>query len=862
MSYINAHHDYNTGDVTVWERKNGKRQRVKYPAPYYFYVDEKGKEIFNLPDDTPTKTGLMGNATVYKRTFLTYADMQAAQLVCKREKVKTFEADISPDSKILSQHYQNVELPELHITYLDIEIDYDPGIGFAGISNPYAPINSISYYNTWTKKTKLVAVPPPDWDFQLDETLFEIADIVLVNDEYELLKTFLTDTEDCDGYCGWNSDFFDIPYIALRLEAIQQKTGKFPANPTRLLCFDKADKTRYRTVTGMFGQEQTTIDLYGRLRIDYLQLFKKFEMNNRPSYKLESISKEILPEMSKLEYEGTLSSLYRKNFNFFIRYNIRDVECLVGFEKKLGYVALANIMYHESTGAFSNINGTIRLAEGSLINYCHNVLDKVVPDKESIIFDEDYTAKGAFVLDPKVGMHEWIGSIDVNSLYPSAIRSINISPEMLIGQFLLETLAFEEIHKRSSVPLAFMFEDTKRVVSHPANEWREILETNKWAISGFGTVFSQEHQGMMPAVLESWYKTRKKYQKLKKEAKDPDMIAFYDRMQYCYKIKLNSLYGALLNQHFKFFDRRLGESTTGTGRAVLKFMCGKTNEILTEVVDINGEAIIYGDTDSVYFKTFANNIEQAIEIGDGVADIVNDSFQPFMRDAFLCQPTFDNIIVAGREVISSRGIFVTPKHYLLKVVDKEGKRVNEMKIMGLDIKKTTIPYYIQKQLVDLLERFLDGEEWKVIAREVLVLKNTLEKEVDIYDLGLPKGVNKVEHYTSELSCDANARLPGHVRAAILYNRCVQQYKDTESPSITSGNKIKVFYLEQPIGKFKSIALPVDIEQVPQWFYEHIQVSKYQQILRLVDNPLDNILKAIGKESPTKQSVFLEDTLEF
>src|SRR5690606_16872295 len=124
---------------------------------------------------------------------------------------------------------------------------------------------------------KLVAVPPPNWDYKLDYSLFKIADIVLVNDEYELLNTFLNDTKDCDGYCGWNSDFFDIPYIALRLERINSTTGKFPAKPTRLLNFDNAAKARYRTLTGAYGQEQTTIDLHGRLRIDYLQLFKKFE---------------------------------------------------------------------------------------------------------------------------------------------------------------------------------------------------------------------------------------------------------------------------------------------------------------------------------------------------------------------------------------------------------------------------------------------------------------------------------------------------------------------------------------------------------------------------------------------------------
>lgn len=350
-------------------------------------------------------------------------------------------------------------------------------------------------------------------------------------------------------------------------------------------------------------------------------------------------------------------------------------------------------------------------------------------------------------------------------------------------------------------------------------------------------------------------------------------IEYYDRLQYCYKIKLNSCYGALLNKHFRFHDARNGESTTGTGRAVLKYMCGKANEILVGVHDPLGEAVIYGDTDSCYFRIFAPSdidvnedreitIQAAIQKADWIADEINESFPDFVRDSFLCTPGYDELIKAAREVVAPRGIFVTPKRYMLDVADKEGKRVQELKVMGLDTKKTILPKYVQEALNDFLGRFLRYTPWEQIAEEIVQFKEKMRAS-DISLLGLPKAVNKVELYLSALQAEGDgARLPGHVRAAIYYNRKLEEYGDKESLRITSGMKCRIFYLKRPNGKFKAIALPTDLKTIPEWFLKNIEVDIDLQIEKLVDNPLENILRVIGKVPPSKQTLFLDSLLEF
>jgi len=880
MGYIGTIKKNN--DILVWERNNGKREVVNYRAPYYFYTKSK----------TGTYTSMYGDK-LERHDFATSKEFNTERAKCNSMGIEMFESDIPPELKLLSEKYYNKPVPVLNVTFFDIEVDYDKQRGYSSIEDPYAPINAIALYNTWQKRMLVLAVPPEEYDGPTDEKTIialmnEIAElstdytieVVLFDSERELLIRFLEEIEDSDALSGWNSEMYDIPMMGKRLELL----GKQYFNK---LSFPEGRPPRFREVEDQNKRINWVLDLSGRISADYMLIFKKYEVVERPTYRLEAISDEILidaktkePILPKLEYEGSLASQYRKDFIWFLRYNLRDTEILKGFEDRLGYVELANQMYHLSTGQFKHVTGTLKLSELATINYCHYELNGVVVNDVHVP-DQTEKAKGAFVLLPQIGEHEWIGAIDINSLYPSAIRSNNISPETIIGQFIENERAFVEIKKRSFVQLTLEMDSGEKLTAS-ADEWREALLNKNWSISGYGTVFSQEKQGIMPAILEYWYSSRKKYQKLMIEAKengDQIKATYYDKLQYVYKIKLNSYYGSLLNGYFRFYDKRLGESTTGTSRAILLHQCAKVAELLdgeyaqTDRLeyDKHGKphigysdkwSVLYGDTDSTYFETHATCEEEAVIIADAVGEKTSESFPEFMRETFLCAHGFDDIIKTGREIVSDKGIFVDKKRYFLHIVDNEGFKCDKIKVMGLDTKKTTLPKEVSNTLNGFVERYLKGENWDTIATEIVDYKDVLFNTKNVMFIGLPKGVKNVEKYTQAYEDDKTTRLPGHVAASIFYNICRQLYDDKESFEIKSGMKIKVFYLNKMYGRFKSIAIPVDIEKVPDWFIEDFTIDRKAHVDRLVDNPMNNIIKAIDKVSPSHQSLLTDSLLDF
>lgn len=266
---------------------------------------------------------------------------------------------------------------------------------------------------------------------------------------------------------------------------------------------------------------------------------------------------------------------------------------------------------------------------------------------------------------------------------------------------------------------------------------------------------------------------------------------------------------------------------------------------------------------SVYFSTQTDNKKDAKLMADTVTKIINKSYPKFLKDNFNCNDGREHYVVAEREVISDRGIFVKKKHYLLHLIDKDGRDVDEMKVMGLQIKKTSIPKFIRIRITEFFERYLKGEDWKVIKRDIVGFKNEL-KAKDVLELGKPIGVNKVEKYTEDFNNGETVSV-GHVKASILYNTCLHRYGDGESMSIRSGMKIRVyyFYAQKKFGKFTSIAVPTDLDLLPDWFENfkpYIDADK--QISVLVDRPIKNILDAIGEAVPTGKNVMADEVFAF
>jgi len=498
VSYISASLDRRTNEVLVWSSENHVTTCERHPGIFEFYIESKDGAYNSI-----------FNEKLKKYTFETWADFsEAKKYLIDEKQIKLYESDIAPEFKVLSKLYYNKPSPKLNITFYDIEVDYSPELGFSSPLNPYAPINAISLYHYWSGESYVLAIPPPGFDMvTFDESLRDLATVEIFRNERSLLLRFLDLIENTDLISGWNNNGFDDPYICKRIE----KT--LGPRALKRMSFKDALPPRFREQE-FRGKKQLHVDIYGRVSVDYLEIFKKYEFKERPSYKLEVIADEFLPELPKLSYTGTLANLYHNDFNHFVRYNIRDTEILKGFEDKLGYMALANDMCHSSCGQFNHIHGTVKLVDYAIINYCHYELDFIVPDRWDTA---DGSIQGAYVLLPQKGMHDLVGSIDIASLYPSAIMAVNISPETYIGQFINNINDWEAIYARNEIELTLQLDSGECIVK-TTSEWIQYLWDKKWAVSGYGTVYDQKEPGVIPTILSNWYVERKEFQRLKGQA--------------------------------------------------------------------------------------------------------------------------------------------------------------------------------------------------------------------------------------------------------------------------------------------------------------------------------------------------------
>jgi len=547
---------------------------------------------------------------------------------------------------------------------------------------------------------------------------------------------------------------------------------------------------------------------------------------------------------------------------------------------------LANTLAHECTVLLQTTMGAVAVTEQAIINEAHR-RNMQVPNRTKMDDREVSQAAGAYVAYPKEGIHDWIGSLDINSLYPSAIRALNMGPETIIGQLrpvMTDEYIANHIAKGKSFAAAWEgifgsleytavmnqeigteiiidWQDGSNDVLSAAEVYRLLFESNQpWMVSANGTIFTYEKEGIIPGLLKRWYAERKEMQaKLKDAIKAGNKIEeeYWDKRQLVKKINLNSLYGAILNSGCRFFDNRIGQSTTLTGRAIARHMAGKVNEIVTGTNDHVGKAIIYGDTDSCYFsayKTLQKDIdagvipwtkESVIQLYDQIGEAVNETFPQFMLDAFHCPKTRGEVIKAGREIVASKSLFITKKRYAVLYYDKEGKRADvdgkpgKIKAMGLDLKRSDTPEFIQNFLSDVLERVLTGSTEQDVLDHITQFR-TIFKARPGWEKGSPKRANKITEYEAKEKKAGKANMPGHVRASINWNTLKRMMGDKYSMQITDGAKVIVCKLKQnPMG-FTSVAYPVDELRLPQWFkdlpFDHAEMEQ-----TIIDNKLDNLI---------------------
>ena len=665
-------------------------------------------------------------------------------------------------------------------------------------------------------------------------------------EEEHLLEQFISDwaADYPDIVTGWNSRFFDIPYLMNR---IRRLLGEKAAN--RLSPWGWYKETE---VSLIGGRKQQVFDLVGLASIDYLDAYKKFMYVNQESYALNHIAYTELGE-KKLDYSeaSSLHELYKTNFQKFVDYNVHDVVLVERLEEKLKLMELIISLAYMAKCNYNDVFSPVKMWDCIIYNHLREQ-NIVIPPKSHEVKDSAY--EGAYVKDPQVGRHKWVCSFDLNSLYPHLIMQYNISPETIKG-------THPEARKDSSghhVMVESMLDmemDT------------QFLKDNNLTMTPNGSLYTRKKQGFLPALMEKMYTDRVKYKKMmiaeqkKGKAADTNKLAQYHNMQINLKIALNSAYGALGNQWFRFYDMRNAEAVSVAGQLSIRWAERAVNQYLNKILGTDGtDYVIASDTDSLYvaFDTFINKVgltdtEKAIEFMDKVCngklqDVIDNCYDN-MADYV---NAFQQKMVMKREVLADVGIWTAKKRYILNVHNSEGVQYEEpkLKIMGIEAVKSSTPETCRNALKDAFKLIMNGTEDQVI--EFIEIFKSKFKTLPPEEVSFPRSVKGLAKYKDSASVYRKST-PLHVKGSLIYNMMLEKNRLTKKyPIIQEGEKIKYTYLKEPnpTGD-SSIAM---LNELPKEFKLETYIDYDRQFEKAFLDPMKVLLQTIGWQHEKKANI--------
>ena len=764
------------------------------------------------------------------------------------------ESDVPPTTRFLVDNYGDSDETSVghRIMFFDIEVEVTEG--FPDVQKATNPITSIALYDSTTEKYFTYCFDPQKriQNYSKDDEIVEFYDT-----EYEMLNKFFQKYLEIRPtiVSGWNSEFFDIPYLYNRAVRVLGPEVANLLSPISEVIYSEYKKKH--TIAGVSS-------------LDYLQLYRQFTFTQQSSYRLDHIG-EIEVGMKKVEYTGTLDDLYAKDLQTFIDYNIRDVRILVELDRKLDFIEVARGIAHLGHIPYEDVPMSSRWLEGAILVYLKKlgVVAPNKPPKPKKIEDDKFA--GAYVQDPQAGKHEWVYDLDITSMYPSVIRSLNISPETKIGK-VVGWDAEEFLKQNHQKTYTLIGKNNKEMGKMTERELQQYFDEANVSIASNGIMYRTDKQGLIPALLEKWFNDRVEMRKLVKKFHDEgDKVReqYFDRRQHIQKIVLNSLYGVLGLPVFRFYDLDNAEATTLTGQSLIKFSKKITNHFYNKELGTADDYVIYIDTDSIFAsavplikKRFPNQqlsetmmTQRIMEICGEVQEFLNNSYNYFAKK--FCNID-EHVFDIKQEVIAKSGLFITKKRYGLRIINDAGRKVNKIHVKGLDTVRSNFAVAMKELLSKVLDDILADVPKEKIDERISVFKrnmNNLHYDVVANPIGV-KGIGKYQEKDIESPFNGYKKgTPVHVKSAINYNSLIDYwYEGKRYEKISNGNKIKWVYLKENEFGFDSIAYKgyEDPPQILELIRKYIDHNKmYEQAMSKKIDMFYQALKWGGVEDTTQ-----------
>ena len=667
-------------------------------------------------------------------------------------------------------------------------------------------------------------------------------------DEYRLCKNFLNYWQsNCpDIITGWNIKFFDVPYIVNRFRKILNEEETRKLSPWNIITERKANVN---------NRELIAYDFLGVCALDYIELYKWYAPGGKSqeSYRLDNIAQVELGE-GKIAYDeyDSLHALYRQNYQKFIEYNIKDVDLILKLDDKLKLLELAITLAYDTKTNYDDVFAQTRMWDSLTYSY---LLNKKIVVPPRVVKDKTSAFEGAYVKEPQVGLHNWVASFDLNSLYPHLMMQYNISPETLIE------------------PSNYTDEMRNIIMDGVSVDKMLSKQVDTSKLSGVtltpnGQFFRTDKQGFLPKMMEEMYIDRSKFKKLMLKAKQDyenetdeskkydieKRIARYNNLQLAKKVSLNSAYGALGSQYFRFYDLRQALAVTLAGQLSIRWIENKLNEYMNGLLKTTGiDYVIASDTDSIYLKLGPlvdkitqkdTKVEKVISIMDKICE---DKLQPFIDTSYqeLAEyvHAYKQKMEMKREGLSDKGIWTAKKRYILNIYNNEGVQYNEpqIKVMGLEMIKSSTPSAVREKMRESIGIMMNGSE-EDIHKFIEDFKSEF-RTLAVEDISFPRGLNGLKTYADSVMMYKKGT-PIHVKGAIIYNHFLKQKGlDKKYPFIQEGEKLKFTYLKQP-NPFKDSVISFP-QRLPKEFDMQMYIDYETQFEKAFIEPIKVILDCMG-----------------